>query len=102
MPAGTMTVLWKTHVYRAFKIHSLPQRRLKCCSFPYPGIDKNVTEYISAEGVAEANIINSRAKYYDFLFSGTHEFSRQMCGPGIVSHDTISSNESFLAVLKDY
>lgn len=76
-------VLWKTHVYRAFKIYSLPQRRLKCCFFPYPGIDKNVIEYISAEGVAEeANIINSRAKYFDFLFSGTHEFSRQMCGPG--------------------
>lgn len=76
-------MLWKTHVYRAFKIYSLPQRKLKCRSIPYPGIAKNVTEHISVEGIAEeADITNFIAKYYDFFFSGTHEFSRQMCAPG--------------------
>lgn len=78
-----MTVLWKTHVYRVFKIYGMPQRKLKCCSIPYPGIAKNITEYISVERVAEAaHIINFRAKYYDFLSSGTQEFSRQMCVSG--------------------
>jgi len=81
MPTGTMTVLWKTHIYRAFKIYSLPPRKLKCCSIPYPGTAKNVTQYISVEEIAEEANTNFRAKYYDFLFSGTHEFSRQMCAP---------------------
>lgn len=72
-----MTVLWKTHVYRAFKIYNLLQRKLKYCSIPYLWIAKNVIEYISIAGAAEeAGIINFRARYYDFLFSGTHVFSR--------------------------
>lgn len=65
-----MTVLWKKHVYRAFKIYTMLQRKLKHCSIPYPWIAKNVIEYISIAGVAEEeNIINFKARY-DFLFSG--------------------------------
>lgn len=63
MPGGTKAVPWKTHVYRAFKIYSLPQRKLKSRSVPYPGIAKNVTQHISVDGGAEAaNITNIRAK----------------------------------------
>lgn len=70
MPTETMTVLWKTHVYRAFKIYSLLRTKLKGCSIRYPGIAKNVTECISVDRVAdEANIITFRAKYYDFFCS---------------------------------
>lgn len=53
-------------------------RENQCCFIPYPGIAKIVMEYISVKGVAgEENVINFRAKHYDFLFCGSHEFSRQ-------------------------
>lgn len=94
-----MTVLWKKHVYRAFKIYNMLQRKLKYCCIPYPWIAKNVIEYISIAGVSEeANVINFKARY-DFSFQVLMYFPDR-CGTRLPC-DAISLNDSLMTVLRD-